>query len=107
MRFKNINTAINQELGRIAGVQHRQWGIRNRDRPTPLIFKEWLLQGIRHYENQGFKFELVDRYTMKIVPPGKTAIFRTCADFKDEYENEYLPKISGVGRRIGGTRRGE
>lgn len=92
-RFKNINTAINQELGRIAGVQHRQWGIRNNSRPTPLSFKDWLLQGIRYYEKQGFKFELVDRYTMKIVPPGKTAIFRTCADFKDEYENEYLPKM--------------
>jgi len=29
MTFKNINTAINQELGRIVGVQHHALGIRN------------------------------------------------------------------------------
>jgi hypothetical protein len=62
-------------------------------RQNPMSFKEWLLDGIAHYKKQGFTFEQVDRYTMKIIPPGKPAIIRTCADFKEEWENEYLSKF--------------
>jgi len=57
--------AINQELGRIAGVQHHTWGIKNPSGKRsvfdkPLEFESWLLQGMnRAYEKFGTEFETV------------------------------------------------
>lgn len=47
--------AINQELGRIAGTQHHQWGIRNTYNntiPEPLEFKPWFMAGIEYYSKK-------------------------------------------------------
>jgi hypothetical protein len=100
MTFRNTTTAINQELGRIAGVQHHAWGIRN---PTgersifdkPLEFEEWLLQGMNfYYEKFGTEFETVCPGLMKIKPKNGKAFLRTLEDFQREHEeykaNYYL-----------------
>lgn len=92
MAFKNINTAIKQELGRIAGVQHHAWGIRN---PTgqksifdkPLEFEPWLLQGMNyHYKKYGTEFETVAPGLMRIKVKGKMPMLRTLHDFKREHK---------------------
>lgn len=92
MTFKNINTAIAQELGRIAGVQHHAWGIRN---PTgqksifdkPLEFEPWLLKGMNyHHEKYGTEFETVAPGLMRIKVKGKVPMLRTLQDFKREHK---------------------
>lgn len=97
MVYKNINTAINQELGRIAGVQHHTCGIRNPSRngersiyDKPLEFETWFNKGLRYYETvKGFKFQWLNLTTLKVtLPNGRTGI-RTLEDFEDEYENDY------------------
>jgi hypothetical protein len=50
------------------------------------------LQGIRTFEAKGAEFELLPGM-VKITWPGKPAIFRTVADFKQEYEQDYLSKF--------------
>lgn len=92
MKFKNMQTAINQELGRIAGVQHHAWGIRNASGQIsvfdkPLEFKEWIVKGM-NYQNQkyGTEFETVCSRLMRIKSPGKVVMLRTLADFKREHE---------------------
>ncbi|MDD2261627.1 MAG: hypothetical protein PHC31_07280 [Clostridia bacterium] len=100
MKFKNINTAINQELGRIAGVQHHAWGIKN---PTgqrsvfdkPLEFNDWLLKGMnRAYEKFGTEFETVCPGLMRIKMKNGKTLLRTLEDFQREHkeyvENYYL-----------------
>lgn len=93
MTFKNLNTATNQILGRVAGCQHHTWGIRNTPKPTPLSFKEWLLKGIQYYQLEGFTFELLTPYMMRIKRPGQPSLLRTCENFREEYEREYLSKF--------------
>lgn len=98
MAFKNINTAIKQEVGRIAGVQHKAWGIRNPSNQNsvfmkPMEFKEWLVKGM-NYQNAkyGTTFETVCPGLMRIKVPGQVAKLRTLEDFKREhkqYEEEY------------------
>lgn len=94
MAFKNINTAINQELGRIAGVQHKYLGIRNQSGERsiyskPKEFEVWFNQGIAFYESRGYKFQWLSLTTLKVtLPNGKTGK-RELSDFEDEYENEY------------------
>lgn len=92
MVFKNINTAIKQELGRIAGVQHKAWGIKN---PTgqrsvfqkPMEFNVWLKKGMNyHYEKYGTEYEVVCPGLMRIKVPGKTPMLRTLEDYKREHE---------------------
>jgi hypothetical protein len=89
-------TGYTRELERIKATQ-KAWEYKKHGRPMrkaePFSFKDWYMQGIEHYKKQGFVFEQVDRYTLKIIPPGKPAFLRTGADFKDEYENEYLSKF--------------
>jgi hypothetical protein len=100
MAFRNATTAINQELGRIAGVQHHAWGIRN---PTgersifdkPLEFNAWLLKGMNYYyEKFGTEFETVCPGLMRIKPKNGKLFMRTYEDFQREYkeykENYYL-----------------
>ena len=97
MVYKNINTAINQELGRIAGVQHHTWGIRNpsgngeRSRyEKPLEFEAWFNNGLRYYETvKGFRFQWLNLGTLKVTMPNGRTGTRTLADFEDEYKNEY------------------
>lgn len=94
MVYKNIKTATAQELGRIAGVQHHAWGIRNTSgeksrysRPKP--FEIWFNQGIVFYESKGYKFQWLNLITLKVtLPNGKTST-RDLSDFENEYENEY------------------
>ena len=94
MAFKNINTAINQELGRIAGVQHHAAGYRNvsgeRSRYSkPKDFEVWFNQGIAFYESRGYKFQWLNLTTLKVtLPSGKTGQ-RTYEDFYQEWETEY------------------
>ncbi len=92
MAYKNINAAINQELGRIAGTQHHSWGIRN---PTgqrsvfnkPLQFNDWLLQGMNfYYEKYGTEFEVVAPGLMRIKVKGKVPMLRTLQDFQREHK---------------------
>jgi hypothetical protein len=95
MTFRNATTAINQELGRIVGVQHHAWGIRN---PTgersifdkPLDFEPWLILGLQRHKKEGFSFELIDSMTMRVINPSGHSIIRTYDDFHDEWENEYV-----------------
>lgn len=92
--------AVNQELGRIAGVQHHTWEIRNPSGQKsifnrPLEFNEWLLKGMnRAYEKYGTEFETVCPGLMRIKVPGKTPMLRTLEDFEREYKeykvNYYL-----------------
>jgi len=97
MTFKNINTAINQELGRIAGVQHHAAGIRNTvksgDRSIydkPLEFEPWFNKGLRYYEKvKGFKFQWLNLTTLKVIMPNGRTGTRSIEDFFDEYENDY------------------
>lgn len=94
MTFKNINSAINQELGRIAGVQHsyinRKYGKQqyNSVFDKPLEFPQWFLKGIRHFESLGYEFEFLTSELVRITVPGKTEkVLRTKADFKNEWES--------------------
>lgn len=89
MAFKNIKTATAQELGRIAGVQHRTWGIRNPKQKSifqkPLDFDAWFLKGIRFYEIKGYDFEFLAEGLIRISKEGKSML-RTLADFEREHE---------------------
>lgn len=94
MAFRNINTAINQELGRIAGVQHHAWGIRNASNErsvysTPLEFEIWFQKGLAFYTSKGYKFQWLNLTTLKVTLPDGRKGTRTIEDFEDEYENEY------------------
>jgi hypothetical protein len=90
--MRTITGAVNQELGRIAGVQHHTWGIRNPSGQKsifnrPLEFNEWLLKGMnRAYEKYGTEFETVCPGLMRIKVPGKTPMLRTLEDFEREYK---------------------
>ena len=94
MAFKNINTAINQELGRIAGVQHHAAGYRNKSGERsiyskPKDFDVWFMEGIAFYESKGYKFQWLNLVTLKITLPNGRKGTRTIEDFEDEYKNEY------------------
>lgn len=94
MAFKNNKTMVNQQLGLIAGQQHKYLGIRNRSNERsiyskPKSFDVWFMEGIAFYETKGFKFQWLNLTTLKItLPNGKTGK-RTIEDFEDEYKNEY------------------
>lgn len=98
--MRTITGAINQELGRIAGVQHHSWGIKNPSGQRsvfdkPLEFEPWLLQGMnRAYEKFGTEFETVCPGLMRIKLKNGKAFLRTLEDFKREHEeykaNYYL-----------------
>lgn len=94
MTFQNATTATNQILGRVAGTQHHQWGIRNTPKPTPLSFKDWFLKGIEYYQKEkNFTFEVICPGLLRIRRPGQPNLLRTYKDFVREYENDYLPKF--------------
>lgn len=92
MAFKNINTATKQELGRIAGVQHKSWGIRNNSGERsifdlPLEFNAWLLKGMnRGNKKFGTEFETVGPGLMRIKTKEGKVFLRTLEDFKREHE---------------------
>lgn len=97
MAFKNINTAIKQELGRIAGTQHKAWGLRNPSEKSvyvpPLEFNEWLIKGMNYYnQTRGYEFETVRPGLMRIKRPGLPNLLRTLSDYRrehKEYEDNY------------------
>lgn len=96
VNYRNITTAINQELGRIAGVQHHAWGIRNPSGngersvyETPLEFEVWFQRGLKVYESKGFKFQWLNLTTLKVTMPNGRTGTRDIDDFFDEYKNEY------------------
>lgn len=86
-----MGTALKQNIS----VQHRIW---NKQQKTvqPMSFKEWLLSGIEYYKNQGFTFELLTPSLMRINRPGKTSLLRTCENFKQEYDTEYMAHFRKV-----------
>jgi len=92
MAFKNINTAIEQELGRIAGVQHHSWKVRNQTGKRsifdePLEFEPWLLKGMNYYyEKYGTEFETVCPGLMRIKLKNGKAFLRTLEDFQKEHK---------------------
>jgi hypothetical protein len=98
---RTLTGAINQELGRIAGVQHhyinahygkQRYYNRNSNRSIfdkPLEFDQWFLKGIRFYESKGYEFEFLTDELIRIIRPGKNNLLRTKTDFKREHE-EYL-----------------
>jgi hypothetical protein len=81
-----------RELARIKAVQkyyeYAHYG-RPTQRPTPVSFDQWFLQGIRRYEAKGAEFELLPGM-VKIMWPGKVAMLRTVEDFHREYQTDYL-----------------
>jgi len=89
--MRTITGAINQELGRIAGVQHHSWGIKNPSGQRsvfdkPLEFEPWLLQGMnRAYEKFGTEFETVCPGLMRIKLKNGKTFLRTFEDFEREY----------------------
>lgn len=96
--MRTITGAINQELGRIAGVQHHSWGIKNPSGERsvfdkPLEFNEWLLKGMnRAYEKFGTEFETVCPGSMRVIPKNGKAFLRTWEDFHrefEEYKNDF------------------
>jgi hypothetical protein len=62
-----------RELARIKATQkawkYRKYG-RPTQRPTPLSFPQWFLQGLRTFEAKGAEFELIAGM-VKITWPGK------------------------------------
>jgi hypothetical protein len=90
--MRTITGAVNQELGRIAGVQHHTWGIKNPSGERsifdkPLEFEPWLLQGMnRAYEKFGTEFETVCPGLMRIIPKNGKPFLRTLEDFEREHE---------------------
>ncbi len=87
-----MGTAQKQNIA----IQHRYFnkhGGRQTQRPNPIDFKEWLLRGMEHYKQQGFTFELLTPSLMKINRPGQNSKLRTAANFREEYESEYLSKF--------------
>jgi hypothetical protein len=87
-----MGTAQKQNIS----CQHRYFnnhGGRQTHRPEPMSFQEWLVKGMEHYRQQGFKFELVTNSMMRISRPGKSSILRTAENFREEYEKEYLSKF--------------
>lgn len=82
-----MGTAQKQNIA----VQHRIWN--KHRRPQPMGFKEWLEDGIRYYQSKGFTFELLTPSLMRIKRPGQNSLLRTCANFREEYEKDYLPKF--------------
>jgi hypothetical protein len=90
--MRTITGSLNQELGRIAGVQHHSWGIKNPSRQRsvfdkPLEFEPWLLQGMnRAYEKFDTEFETVCPGLMRIKLKNGKTFLRTREDFKREHE---------------------
>lgn len=88
-----MGTAQKQNIA----VQHAYFnrhGGRRAQRPIPMSFKEWLLNGIKKYHDEnGFTCELVTPSLMRIKRPGQTNLLRTCEDFAREYREEYLSKF--------------
>lgn len=88
-----MGTAQKQNIA----VQHAYFnrhGGRRIQRPTPMSFKEWLLRGMEHYKKEyGFTFELLTPSLMRINRPGQESILRTCENFREEYDTEYLSKF--------------
>ena len=94
MKFKSDKTMVAQELGRVAGVQHHAWGIRNHSGERsiyakPKDFDVWFNKGMEFYKSKGYKFQWLNLTTLKITLPNGITGTRTLADFEDEYENEY------------------
>ena len=92
MVFKNINTAINQELGRIKATQ-KAYEYRHHGKPfrtEAISFQKWFLNGLKRYEAKGAEFELIESGMVKIQWPGKVAIIRMVEDFEREYQTDYL-----------------
>lgn len=94
MNFKNNKTMVNQQLGLIAGQQHKYLGIRNRSNERsiyskPKTFDIWFMEGIAYYESRGYKFQWLNLTTLKVTLPNGRTGKRTIEDFEDEYENEY------------------
>jgi hypothetical protein len=86
-----MGTAQQQNIA----IQHRYFNMhdgRQTNVHNPVTFEKWFLQGIRTFEAKGVEFELLPGM-VKITWPGKPAIFRTVADFKQEYEQDYLSKF--------------
>lgn len=52
-------------------------------------FEEWMLNGIRKYEEQGADFELIESGLVKICWPGKVPMLRSLEDFHREYESKF------------------
>jgi hypothetical protein len=84
-----MGTAQRQNIAVQHAYFNRHCG-RKAQRPTPMSFKEWLMQGIEKYQKQGFVFELATPSMMRIKRPGQPNLLRTCADFAKEYREEYL-----------------
>lgn len=82
-----MGTAQKQNIA----IQHRIWN--QHKKPQPMDFREWLLQGIEYYKKQGFTFELLTPSLMRISRPGQNSLLRTCANFREEYEKEYLSRF--------------
>lgn len=100
MAFKNINTATNQILGRIAGTQHKHWGIRNPARSEgrsiydkPLPFEIWFQRGIKVYESRGWKFKFQDLITVQVTLPDGRKGKRSIDDYYQEWKMEYCPQF--------------
>jgi hypothetical protein len=101
MKFKSNKSMVDQELGRIAGVQHHTVGIRktsNGERSiyeNPLDFEPWFNKGLRYYEKvKGFRFQWLSLVLIKVtLPDGRTGT-RSVDSFFDEYENDYKRQFS-------------
>lgn len=97
MKFKTDKTMVAQELGRIAGTQHKYMGIRNasgaRSRYSkPLDFDVWFNRGLEVYKGRGYKFQWLNLTTLKVTLPNGKIGTRTYEDFYQEWETEYKPQ---------------
>ena len=90
MKFKNATTAINQELGRIAGVQHsyeEKYGNHNISvRPS---FEQWFVAGIKYQQSKGVEFLFLENQLIRVQKPGEVAFIRTLEFYREQYRAKF------------------
>ena len=85
-----MGTAQKQNIS----VQHRQWNKLGVQKTNPVDFDKWFLISLRKCEKKGVEFTFLCPGLVRIQWPEQVPMLRTLADFKREYENEYIQGIT-------------
>jgi len=89
MHFKNATTAINQELGRIKGVQHRIYN-KNKN-PQVMTCLEWRNYTFKQMLRDGARIQYCAEPEFFIITwPGQESMKVTPNDIEAEWRRVYL-----------------